>query len=423
MKVSLFVSAIIVISILNINNLYSQTDYEPGYIINHNNDTLRGFIDYPKWEYSPKSISFRTATDSKGLVYFPSDIKCFSVENRKYQSAVVSVDESSVRGGNMSESPVPQLKTDTVFLQLLVDGIKSLYMLEDPNLNINFFIGENGSCTTLVFRRYIKTTLGVRNIIEDQKFKGQLIVYLQDYPSIQKRISNVLFNKKDLVHLFDDYYEYTKASILYQSKAPKLKPEFGIIGGISITRLKFTSSNDHISLVGFDYPNSVNATFGVFLNIPMPKNHGRLSIKNELLYTSYKFNGQYKDVDNTDANIYSTYNNSIGFSYIKLYNLLKFKVPLKKVFLFVNGGLSNGIAVSVTNYEKVVDHVYSLEYPKERKAIEFTTNWEKALVLGLGCSLGNFSFEARIEKSNGMSNAAYLRSKVARSFFIIQARF
>ncbi len=54
--------------ILVYSNVFSQKNYLPGYIINNEKDTIKGYINYRNWNINPKKISFR-GTNKKRLLF------------------------------------------------------------------------------------------------------------------------------------------------------------------------------------------------------------------------------------------------------------------------------------------------------------------------------------------------------------------
>jgi len=413
--------AIIFIGILNPINLYSQSNFETGYVIDIQKDTIKGFIDYRNWNITPKEIVFKTATDSKSTIYTPTDILSFNVAGERYVSGIVTIDEGPFRDNELTESEMPQYRTDTVFLQVLLDGNKSLYSLKDENLKMHYFIGQNGAFNTLFFKKYLQNVSGATFVKTNEKFKGQLMVYFQDCPSIQKNISYINYNQNDLINLFNEYYNCTQNTILYKSKLIKFKSEAGFFAGLSLTKLNFEGDDFFLPLTGVDFPRSANLTFGGFYNIVLPGKQGRLSIDNELMFMSYKTSGHYRDDNNID--IYTTSYSSFGYSYIKLNNLLKYKFPVNRIFLFADGGISNGIFISQTNYMRVETHIYSVYHLSEHEAVAYPRKWERGVLLGLGCNIKNYSCEFRFERADGMSDATGLTSQTIGYFIIFGYKF
>jgi hypothetical protein len=235
-------------------------------------------------------------------------------------------------------------------------------------------------------------------------------------------ISGISYSQKDLVKLFDEYYLCNQEEINYQPESRKIKTEFGIFGGLSLTKLKLVGSFAYFSsLINTDYRWSDNFTFGLFNNIILPRKQGKLSFTNELMFSVYKASGI--NLDSTNADIYTKTYSSIGASYIKLNTLLKFKFPVKRIFLFMDGGISNGIGISKTNYFRSENHVYSTNNISEAEALHNPRRWEKGFLLGLGSNIRNFSFEFRFERADGMSTYELLSSPVTRYFFILGYKF
>ena len=93
--------------------LVAQNNYQPGFVVENNGDTVKGSIDYKRWDRSPTKISFKSVTQSK--VYSPLDITSFKVANEIYISAIVDVDRSPHKIAEADNSPNPIYEKDTVF--------------------------------------------------------------------------------------------------------------------------------------------------------------------------------------------------------------------------------------------------------------------------------------------------------------------
>ena len=148
-------------------------------------------------------------------------------------------------------------RIDTTYLQVLVDGPKSLYYLEDENQKIHFFIGQSGKFDRLMFKVYNTKYNNISIEKRDEKYKGQLNIYLQDCSSIQKKISSSEYKKNELIKLFKDYYECKNSEITYHYKVEKNKSEFGLLAGLSFTQLKFIADKEfsYLKKAGFPHIN------------------------------------------------------------------------------------------------------------------------------------------------------------------------
>jgi hypothetical protein len=170
-----------------------------------------------------------------------------------------------------------------------------------------------------------------------------------------------------------------------------------------------------------EYSLSTDFSGGLFLNLVFPRNNRKWSLNNELLFTTYKVNGRYEEIEN--ENYYTITSTELGYSYLKLNNLVRYKYPLGKVFLFLNAGISNGFVVSETNYKKVESMFYGTEEISEGLALEDTRKYEQSFIAGLGAGYKNFSIDFRYEKGNGMSKYRALNSRTNRYYCLIGFRF
>jgi hypothetical protein len=420
MKSINFLTGIFIIILLYPDRSYSQSNFKTGYVIDIQEDTINGFIDYRNWDKTPDKIAFKSAAGLR-TDYTPATLKGFSVDGEDYVSGTVTVDESPFRETELIESAEPQNRTDIVFLRVLIKGPKSLYYLKDRNRKEHFFINQDGAFVTLVFKKYLQNVDGAMFVKTSEQYKGQLIVYLQDYPLIQKKIYLTKYGIKDLTGLFNEYYKDTDKEISYQPKKEGFIWEFGLLAGMSQTKLRFTGVDYFVPLSSVDFPSSYNFTFGGFSNVVFPRTRDRLSFQCELAFISYRTRALYRD--DYDINMFITKYSSIGFSYVKLNTLVKYKYPIKGIYLFADGGMSNGISVAKVNYMKVEDHVYSVTNISEYPAVRSPRSWERGFIVGLGLGLKNFSAEFRIERADGMANSPGLTSPTLRHFLIFGYKF
>jgi len=104
-------------------------------------------------------------------------------------------------------------------------------------------------------------------------------------------------------------------------------------------------------------------------------------------------------------------------------NMVRFKYPVGKFFIFINGGITNGIAVSEKNYLKEETRFYSTITFKEGKALDNVWIYEFGLIGGLGIRFKMFSIEARYERGNGFSDYVSVRSSTNRFYFLMGWKF
>lgn len=411
---------LISISILLVQFTYCQENFLPGFVIQNSGDTIHGFVDYRNWVTNPDKISFKENVNNEPAIFTPINIKEFGVLDEIYESAIVETEISPDNTSNLQFDNELIIKIDTTYLQAVVKGMKSLYFYVNKNGQEQFYIKQNSSFELLIHKKYLKLQEGQGIIAENKKFIGQLTLYLNDCLSISAELKKTEYRKKSLEHLLLYYYNCSNSEITFRKNTEKLSAQIGALAGLSLTSLKFSSS-DFAYLVNAGYQQSANFSCGIFLDLVLPRNQKKLSIYNELIFSSYKVNGRYDEFEN--ENKYKIYHTTIGYSYLKVNNLIRFQYPVGSLFLFANTGFSNGIAIGETNYCKKVAKFYDSETVEEFDAIADARKWEIGFLLGTGAKFKRYSAEIRYELGNGMSTFTNLKSSTNRFYVFFGYRF
>jgi hypothetical protein len=116
----------------------AQQNWVPGEVVMSNLDTVSGFIDYRNWRKNPDKVLFYTNSPSDAKSYTPLDIHAFRTKDESYVAAIVDSEISPRAEGSLTSDPVMKLKRDTVFLQAILVGAKSLYFNKNVWGNDNF---------------------------------------------------------------------------------------------------------------------------------------------------------------------------------------------------------------------------------------------------------------------------------------------
>jgi hypothetical protein len=244
-----------------------------------------------------------------------------------------------------------------------------------------------------------------------------LSYYLSACPKLQSRWNQVLYAKASLIKLFDAYYDCTNTGVRFETPEEKTKLKFGIVGGVSFTSATFESEATFPALAKGDFSTSVNPTAGLSLEVVLPRNLAKWSIHNELAYSAYQVEDAWVNPDHFDDRVVLT---TIGWTYIKLNNLVRYRYPSgSDRQIFINAGISNGIAISEVN-EQISESFFG---PREGEAISSTKNHELGWLMGIGGSIRALSLELRYETGNGMSNHVDLSARVNRIHLLFGWRF
>ncbi|OFX32448.1 MAG: hypothetical protein A2W90_05595 [Bacteroidetes bacterium GWF2_42_66] len=408
---------LIILSIFIFQTSFCQENYIPGYIVS-NRDTLHGFIDYRNWEGNPDKIFFKEKLNDKKSTYSPMDIKGFSVHDEMYKSAIVKTGISSTEINALELDAELQYAIDTTFLQTIIKGEKSLYFYRNEVGKAQFYIKQDSSYVLLIYNKYLKEQDGKTGTAENRKYLGQLSFYFHDCPTIQSKLTSTGYTKKSMENLFLDYYNCAQSKLEFQKKTEKTIAEFGVFAGLSLTSLKFNAID---YLMNADCDPSANLSAGLFFEVIPPRNQRKWSLNNELIFSSYKIKGLYNDYES--ENRYTIYHTTIGLSYLKMNNMLRYKYPVGNLFVYLNAGISNGFAISEINTVKKESKIYSSERIDEDVILNEIRKYEQGYILGLGTKYKRYSFEVRYENGNGMSVSSQLKSSSNRFYFLLGCKF
>lgn len=396
-----------VISLLSLfffqTSSYGQEKYLPGYIVRQDGDTIHGFIDYRNWDRNPVKISFKSELTKQAVQYTPIDVMGFSVSNELYAGGIVEVEESPFKPSKLMTVSELKIRIDTVFLQAVVLGSESLYYYKTGKDKDQFYIVDNASFQLLYYKTYLKEVDGKSFATENQQYLGQLGTYLQDCPRLYSKISATKYSRKSLVDLFEFYYECTSSEMDFQWQRESVIFEPGLMAGVSRTALSFGSGAPDY-LVNGNFSSSNNFIAGVYLDIVLPKRRRKVIIRNEMLYSSYQSEGFYNDFNNDT--FYTLHYSRLGYSQLKFSHMIRIKHSMGNTSIFLNGGITQGIALRETN-ERTVDATLSGSRRVEQEAAVYpSTKYELGWNSGVGVGFKNFSLELRYEQGNGMSQDA-----------------
>jgi hypothetical protein len=238
--------------------LFSQTD-EPAFIVQFEGDTIRGRIEYGRWELNPEVIQFKKDAGSQPISYTPSQIRAFSVAGQAYESGIVQVDVSPYKIEQLSIYPEPDYRADTVFLRSLVRGAKDLLYLKDQKGKVHFYVQDDGY-KPLLYKQYVRAVYVPhlqgfkKSIFENNSYKGQLALFLKDCASIQEKMHRLKYDPASLTRLFTDYHTCTSRPLQYTNKRKDGSFQIGALVGATNTFFEHKSPT-WSSLKKFDTPN------------------------------------------------------------------------------------------------------------------------------------------------------------------------
>ncbi|MEM8900300.1 MAG: hypothetical protein AAGC85_19450 [Bacteroidota bacterium] len=311
------------------------------------------------------------------------------------------------------------------FLRALVMGEKWLLYLKPQGRAENFYIKKDDQFELLLYKKYFSYKDGEPVMRENRTFLGQITLYLNDCDKIKDELARISYSTKGLVSLFRTYNKCRPGALSYEEKEESITTETAVFTGISSTRLNFIGSyfvnaGGLRYLRDIDFGTSYDPMIGVSLEIFMPRRRKTLSLQNELTFTTFdiSFSEPRPTLDQV------TYR--FKYSYLKLNTAIRVNLPLKKLPLFLNGGISNGFAIGNTNELLIEDTATTSE-----DLIGKIREYEQGIFAGAGIKVRNWFMEIRHESGNGFGITsasstdfdANLRVRSKRNFLIVGYRF
>jgi hypothetical protein len=103
-------------------SLFAQSNYQSGYVVTAQGDTLKGRIDYKEWSRNPAEISFQSLENPQTSQQFnAATIRYVSINGyAAYESFTVSISMDQVAMSNLSEGMDTSKISKTVFLKPLL---------------------------------------------------------------------------------------------------------------------------------------------------------------------------------------------------------------------------------------------------------------------------------------------------------------
>jgi len=399
MKANFFLPLLITLAASAAN---AQKNFIDGYMINVAGDTIHGVIDFRNPVITPDNIFFKAPADSSATDFSPYEILGFGVGGKNYLSAIVDSEFSNRtdRSANsLSTDAALVLKKDSVFLQVLIAGTKSLYSYVNSMGNANFYIPDGNNYRLLEYKKYYKKIKDTRSIMENN-----------DCPDLQESIARTTYTESSLIQLFKRYFEKCgDGESVFHKEPEKIRGEFGILAGATFTSLDITyAATDKEYLYYMDNQASIDFTAAAFYELVFPSYNGRWSVNSELAYVSLSTTGEYEDI--RSENIKTNYSTELAYDYLTFRCMARYHYPIGKAKLFVTAGFFNGFLLSNESLTTITDTVYSQVIVKTISPF-YTKSTEQGLLLGLGVKIGKWKLETRYEFGNGMSG----RSDVAAS--------
>ena len=386
---------------------WTQEASSPGYIVNIDGDTVKGNVTYQARLRTLSLFQFQPQGSNEVSSYTAKDIPAFGYDNKNYLSAILNIENSFSR-----KTSKPRMITDTVFVELLTIGVPALGLYRDEKDVENYFTIKENKVQLLVYRVFEETDAdGKMMQVVQNMYRDQLKAHFNGCATINKKIQKTAYNYNSLVKLFNSYYTCSGVATVQQGTKEKNPVRFGVLAGVTNTAMQITEHTS-VPLSMGPVTKSTDLTAGLFLEFDIPRTLNKLSLNNELLYTSFEMNSSHRS---NETDFYTETSSKLAASYLKLNTAFRYKFLISRVTAFINLGMTNGTAIKVTNNSlKDVIRNGITESSETSTAVGSFRKYETGYLFGTGARVSRYSLEARIEKSNGMSSFSNVTTQVKR---------
>jgi hypothetical protein len=392
--------------------IFAQPNFHEGYVIKNNGDTLKGFINYREWVYSPTEIEFKPGNGADVAKFGPGAIKSFQIkglENYFSYSGRVSTNENIFPALPYRLDTATQQKA--VFLKRLVAGNNvTLYYNNEQNKK-RFFIAEtNQPPVELKYYEYYVAIGG--NEIFDNVFRGQLILLNNKFKNGSQKLLNAIaearYVQSDLEQIttrLNDENISSPAASENTNSHPKSARFFAGLGANDITTTyKYIQSVNSVSnssgtTTSYDYAsyhsNTIAPKINLGLDIFINPNVQQFIFRSELSF-SYS-NGLFdRTVEAVDGD-FLTYNYQFTQYTTSLTPQLLFNVyNTDKLKFYIDGGVTlNLSSYTYNNAAEVAQNSLQLNsfwaYFPFQAGVVFNKKAEVYFTYSTGASFSNYT--------------------------------
>lgn len=379
----------------------SQSDFQEGYYITWENDTLRGLINNKGETGNFRSCTFKKNEFSEHTKFSAEEIQAYRFINDKYY---LSKKVNTTKG------------EEQVFVEFLVNGISNLYFFRDPNNYLYLIEDENGNLLELFNEEETIFVEGKGEVSRNTyKHIRMLKLAFANCMEIQPQVDNAELSHKSLIELTKDYHNYVcdyEECIVYEKTVTPIKIQFAPVVGINASSLDF----DKGFYSDFTYSQDINFAFGIQVNAVLPRVNNGISVQLEVLYNNNDIYGLYSDYYELFID-----NNLLQSSLAIKYNFLSGKIRPS-----VGIGLAANFLLN-TNIYALVDNIPGS--PPKEQDIEETVHMTSNLFGGiaqLGCNYRIFKSREIFSNikytiTSGASNGGTDKIKTSMNTFSISA--
>ncbi len=399
--------------------VWAQKNYTAGQVITKSGEIIKGDIDYREWNVNPHEIKFRKGGEVK--TYKATELKSFKIDakNELYESAVILYNTEELDWEGMPQFQTYrdidnsiQMQQDTVFLLVLVRGKMNLFQLIDKKKRLHYYYRKgNGPYEPLIYR-IVKIMrpgeLLMNNILQEnnlprsiafEDYKGQLKYGMLDCGNMDSGIDKLTYSRS-IMDVVRRYNECAGQLIYLKPKDRAHKFLHGFLGRVQ-SSFEIKDANNKAAT---ELPTTWSTTFGLGLELGMPRSKGKFSWIIEALYmranSTITTTEEPLDLGSKD------FSYTLDVEGFRFNGLLKYTFFTGKIQPYIKAGLGT------SNYTKRDFLVKDLTTAQTRRQSLLKT--EPFLIGSLGVKAYNLFLEGRYMTGNDINKVTGFDTSMRR---------
>lgn len=359
-----------------------QINYESGYFISNNDKKTECLIRNTNWRNTPSEFKYiLNENDDNPKTETINNIREFAIVNDvKFKKFTLEIDRSSSNQRSLTHDKKVNLKNETLFLKVIVEGEANLYEYSDEDL-VRFFVssGSQEKVEQLIYKEYLAEN---DKIGKNTQFRQQLFLLLKSEDLNTKNFEKLKYNREDISKLFIKYNKIKDPAFTEpEDKKVTGGINFKLVAGINSASasLDYTTTANNNSSFSEDFKKNIFKA-GIEIEYVMPFQKNKWSIFIDPNFQSFSDKANLSNQRTAEVD----------------YKIIQIPIGVRHYFfisdkskIFINAGYSFNISQSSNLKYK---YVSSLNFPSEdRFKIPLTTNG----FIGLGYSFQRYSVEFR----------------------------
>ena len=385
-------------------SLYSQYNYEKGYIITNNGEKKECLIKNKEWKNNPEIINYKADLNSPEKKAGIEDIREFGIGDAiKYKRFEVDIDKSSSDTNNLDKDRAPKFEREVLFLKTLVEGKASLYSYDNQNIHRYFYSVDDKPVKQLIYKLYLLEYIGKGSWLrKNEHYKQQLINDLKCPEITENKIVSLRYKENDLKDIFTKYNQCTNSKFVIFDKKKERKL-INFYANLSLNSSSLTLKDLLLISRSNKLDTELSPGFGFEIEFILPYNRNKWGLFMKTMYNIYKTKHTAPFV--VDHNEFDENANDVHLITEVDYKSLEIISGIR-YFMFLNNNSKlyvNGALVIDNPFSKAYIYFYRDDgYFIDNSFLKIRSKFNS--MFGLGFNHNNYSFELNYYTSRNITN-------------------